>query len=445
MHFGKIVATLGPASESARGIASLVAAGVDVFRLNFSHGSHDEQGQRVAHIRDIERESGRSFGVIADLQGPKLRVGEIGTADDGVALSAGSAFAFYLEEKVGDVHGVSLAHPEIFTAAKAGMDILVDDGRLRFRVETVHPDVLEATVVVGGVIRRRKGVNVPGVRLPISAITEKDAEDMAFALSCGVDWVALSFVQQVEDVRKAKRAVSGKTGVIAKIEKPSALECIEDIINEVDAIMVARGDLGVEIPPEEVPSEQKRILSLCRQAGKPAIVATHMLESMVSSPYPTRAEVSDVANAVYDGTDAVMLSAETAAGEYPAEAAAMMRRIVKQAVGDSVFFSVARQMPRAADFGDMSAHAAMQEEQYSAVVTASSSFDDIVRYACRRAVCPLFVITADQHLARRLALVWGVVPLCVEDAEHIVKDEDAMITFVQQRYTGDGTIGVVTF
>ena len=435
LHFGKIVATVGPASESAEGVASLAAAGVDVFRLNFSHGSHEEQGKRVAHIRALEKKIGRPMGIIADLQGPKLRVGEF-VSEDKALVDAGNQFLFYLEERLGDENGVSLVHPEIFKIAKVGMDILVDDGRLRFRVTAVQDTVLETTVITGGVIKRRKGVNVPMIELPISAITKKDKEDLAFSLSQGVDWIALSFVQRPEDVRQAKELIKGRAGIVAKIEKPSALACIKDIISEVDVIMIARGDLGVEIPPEEVPSEQKRLIALCRQAGKPVIVATHMLDSMVDSPYPTRAEVSDVANAVYDGADAVMLSAETTVGKYPAESVAMMRRIIRRTVTDASFFDsvhrleiVGSQCP--ADSAAVVAYEHAKKDGVRAVAASLAAKDWAMCYSRRRYGLPLFGVTADERLARRLALFWGVTAVYASNAD--LKDSDALTRLVREK------------
>lgn len=423
MHFGKVVATVGPASESREGVIGLAEAGVDVFRLNFSHGSHQEQGQRAVHIRDFEKKSGRPFGIVADMQGPKLRIGTFaGDKEDvGIVLQAGQSFVFHLKEYAGDEQGVSLMHPEVFKVAEVGMDILIDDGRLQFRVDAASDDTLETTVVTGGKLTQKKGVNIPRIELPIDAITEKDKKDMAFALSKGVDWIALSFVQRPEDVRQAREIIGDAAGIIAKIEKPSAVTHIEEIVAEVDAIMVARGDLGVEIPPEEVPNVQKRIINLCRQVGKPVIVATHMLDSMINSPRPTRAEVSDVANAIYDGSDAVMLSAETAAGDYPTESAAMMRRIVRRAVADSGFLAVNTKVDLTAakcdtDSTVAAAQKAAQGKKPTAVVVAAFSFEHVMCYARKRYRHPLIAVTADQHLARRLALVWGVYPVYVQDA-----------------------------
>ena len=448
LHFGKIVATLGPASESEAGITALIEAGADVFRLNFSHGSHGEHGQRIAHIRKIERVVGKPIGIIADLQGPKLRVGTF-ASDEGVVLESGKPFTFRLAESIGDEQGVSLMHPEIFKAAEVGMDILVDDGRLRFRVEAISDGALETKVVTGGRIKQKKGVNIPMVQLPIDAITTKDKEDLAFALSQEVDWIALSFVQRPEDVRQAREIIGDKAGIIAKIEKPSAVESIEDIIKEVDAIMVARGDLGVEIPPEEVPNTQKRMIVLCRQAGKPVIVATHMLDSMVDSPYPTRAEVSDVANAIYDGSDAVMLSAETAAGNYPTESVTMMRQIIRRTINDSEFFTVEHQIDFTpfhcvANSAVVTAQKDIQNKKHSVVIANVSSFEPGICYARRRYKCPLIAVTADKQLARRLALVWGIFPVHIEDAINTKDASDTLQNIAQNTGISDTDIGIIT-
>ena len=421
VHFGKVVATVGPASESEEGITALVEAGVDVFRLNFSHGSHEEQGQRIVHIRAQEEVCQRPLGIIADLQGPKLRIGTFAD-DDGVEVKPGSPFTFYLKERVGDEQGVSLAHPEIFEAAKVGMDILVDDGRLQFQVTAVSAEALETAVVIGGRIKQKKGVNIPMVQLPIGALTAKDEKDMQFALSQGVDWIALSFVQRSKDVQEVREMIGDAVGIVAKIEKPSAVEYIEEIIAVSDAIMVARGDLGVEIPPEEVPSIQKKIIKLCRQAGKPVIVATHMLDSMVAAPRPTRAEVSDVANAIYEGADAVMLSAETAAGDYPTTSVEIMRKIVRRSVTDSEFFTTDKEInltalrcdsdPTIADAQKIvAAQKKMQDGKLTAIAVTATSADHIVCYARERYRHPLIAITNDRQLARRLSLMWGVFPM----------------------------------
>ncbi|HSW20162.1 MAG TPA: pyruvate kinase, partial [Ramlibacter sp.] len=331
----KIVATLGPASSDRDTIRKLFLAGADVFRLNFSHGDAQGHRQRLDILRGLESEFGRPIGILADLQGPKLRIGRFETGT--VTLEAGAAFRFDLEGGPGDEHRVSLPHPEIFAALRGGDELLLDDGKLRLRIEQCSPAHAQARVLVGGVLSDRKGVNVPGAVLPISALTEKDRKDLAFALELGVDWVALSFVQRPEDVAEARELIGSRAAIVVKLEKPAALEHLEGILALADAAMVARGDLGVELPAEQVPAIQKRIVRACRRLGKPVIVATQMLESMIVSPVPTRAEASDVATAIYDGADAVMLSAESAAGAYPCEAVTMMDRIIGQVERDPFY------------------------------------------------------------------------------------------------------------
>ncbi len=303
----KIVATLGPASATREVIEDLFRAGADVFRLNFSHGAHADHRARYETIRQIEQDLGRPIGILMDLQGPKLRIGTF--ANGPVMLEAGQPFRLDLDRDVpGDMNRVALPHPEIFAALTEGTDLLLDDGRIRLRVERFTPSHADTRVVNGGKLSERKGVNVPGVTLPISALTEKDRRDLDFGLELGVDWVALSFVQRPEDIHEVKAIVRGRAGIVAKLEKPAAISHLDEIVDASDAIMVARGDLGVELPAEQVPSIQKRIVRSCRRAGRPVIVATQMLESMISAPVPTRAEASDVATAIYDGADAVMLS-----------------------------------------------------------------------------------------------------------------------------------------
>ncbi|HFA60265.1 MAG TPA: pyruvate kinase, partial [Rhodospirillales bacterium] len=306
----KIVATLGPASSREEVIAAMAEGGADVFRLNFSHGDHGEQRERYRAVRAIEEKLGRPLGVLMDLQGPKLRIGVF--RDGKVRLEPGQTFRLDLDPTPGDEQRVSLPHPEIFAAIGPGHELLLDDGRLRLRVVESGDDHARTVVEIGGVLSNNKGVNVPGVTLPIPALTEKDTRDLALALDLGADWVALSFVQRPDDVAEARKLVSGRAAVMAKIEKPAAIEHLDEIVDLADGVMIARGDLGVEMPPEDVPGLQKRIIRRCRAAGKPVVVATQMLESMVESPAPTRAEASDVATAVYDGADAVMLSAESA-------------------------------------------------------------------------------------------------------------------------------------
>src|ERR1700722_19400406 len=331
----KVIATLGPSSSSPEVMGRLFQAGADVFRLNFSHGSHEEHAARFAMIRDLEARFDRPIGILADVQGPKLRVGRF--SGGRVHLQTGQDFRLDLNATPGSAQRVNLPHPEIIEAASIDCSLLLDDGKLRLRVMHKRADALETEVVVGGPLSDRKGVNVPDVGLPIPALTAKDRADLEFAVSHGASYIGLSFVQRPEDVVEAKALVAGRCWIMAKLEKPQALDNLEDILALTDAVMVARGDLGVELPPEEVPLAQKRIVRLSRNLGKPVVVATQMLESMIAAPAPTRAEASDVATAVFDGADAVMLSGETAAGQYPYESVNMMDRIVARVEGDSYY------------------------------------------------------------------------------------------------------------
>ncbi|MCU0891830.1 MAG: pyruvate kinase, partial [Sandarakinorhabdus sp.] len=328
----KVLATLGPASATEDMIARLHAAGADAFRVNMSHGSHEGQAALIRAVRAVEKTSGRPIAILADLQGPKLRVGRF--AGGSAELVAGQAFRLDRRAAAGDATRVVLPHKEIFAAVRPGARLLVDDGKIVLRVAAVSDDAIDCTVDVPGTIRDNKGVNIPDVVVPLPALTEKDRADLAFALDQGVDWVALSFVQRPEDVAEARRLIGGKALLLAKIEKPAALERLEEILELADAVMVARGDLGVELPPQSVPPAQKRIVATARALGKPVVVATQMLESMITAPTPTRAEVSDVATAIYDGADAVMLSAESAAGQFPEEAVAMMDAIAGEVEAD---------------------------------------------------------------------------------------------------------------
>src|SRR5438132_3200995 len=328
----KIVATLGPASASEEMSRSLFFAGVDVFRLNFSHGTHEQHRERLHQIRSVERDMGRPIGVLADMQGPKLRVGTF--ADGPVTLVAGSPFRLDLTDKPGDATRAYLPHPEIFAALKPDSNLLLDDGKLRLRVTRCTAEFAETEVIVGGALSERKGVNVPDVVLPLSALTQKDRHDLEFALELGVEWLALSFVQRPEDLDEARELTRGRAAIMTKLEKPSAVEALDAIVDKSDAVMVARGDLGVELPAEKVPGIQRRAVRRGRRRGQPVIVATQMLESMISAPVPTRAEASDVATAIYHGADAVMLSAESASGKHPLEAVHMMERIIGEVESD---------------------------------------------------------------------------------------------------------------
>src|ERR1700758_1811204 len=334
----KIVATLGPSSSSPDRIRSLFETGVDVFRLNFSHGTHDDHRARFTAIRRVETATGRPIGILADLQGPKLRLGTF--AEGPIELAAGARFHLDLDRHAGDERRAPLPHPEIFEALKPGTELLLDDGKVRLEVEACGSSFADTRCLVGGTLSDRKGGNVANAVLPLSAITEKDRADLSFALEHGADWIAFSFVQRPADVAEGRKLVGGRAGVMVKLEKPSAIRPLHEIVELADRLMVARGVLGVEMPPEDVPSVQKQVIHACRVAGKPVVVATQMLESMVAAPTPTRAEASDVATAVYEGADEVMLSAETAAGRYPIEAAAMMNRIASRVQEDPLYYSM---------------------------------------------------------------------------------------------------------
>lgn len=414
----KIVATLGPSSGSAEVIRSLFLRGADVFRFNYSHGEHDDHARRMEIVRALEREIGRPIAVMADLQGPKLRVGTF--RDGGVDLRKKQAFRLDLDKKPGDESRACLPHPEIFSAIGEGDILLLDDGKVTLKVLESGKDFAETEVVAGTRISNRKGVNVPGVVLPISPLTEKDRRDLTHALDIGADWIALSFVQRVEDVAEARRLIAGRAPLVVKMEKPSAVENIDAMVEVTDAMMVARGDLGVEMPPEDVPIIQKRIVKACRRAGKPVIVATQMLESMVNSPTATRAEASDVATAVFDGADAVMLSAETAAGDYPEEAVDMMNRIAERVEHDPVYraiLNVEHLDPEntAADAITAAARQVAHTIAAAAIVTYTTSGSTTLRAARERPDVPILCLTANVKTARRLALCWGVHSVTTDD------------------------------
>ena len=407
----KIIATLGPASSTEAQIHALFDAGADVFRLNFSHGSQADHAARLVSIRRLERDAGRPIAVLLDLQGPKLR---LGTFTGGRAqLTAGERFRLDLDPAAGDARRAPLPHPEIFAAVTAGTELLLDDGKIRLRIESCSTDHAETTVVVGGPISDRKGVNVPGAILPISPLTPKDRADLEFGLAQGVDWVALSFVQRPEDIDEARALVGDRAWIMAKLEKPAAIEHLDGIVERVDGIMVARGDLGVELPPEQVPALQRRIVRACRRAGKPVVVATQMLESMIAAPVPTRAEVSDVATAIYDGVDAVMLSAESASGKYPVEAVTMMNRIIERVEKDTAYRAGLEASHTAAESTTADALCCALRRVTALIapavtVTYTSSGFTALRAARERPSAPILGLTPHLATARRLALVWGV-------------------------------------
>ncbi|MDE2198945.1 MAG: pyruvate kinase [Rhodospirillales bacterium] len=415
----KIIATLGPASSTPEMLARLFQGGADVFRLNFSHGSHDDHAARIAMIRDLERRFDRPIGILADVQGPKLRVGAFGGAR--VQLQTGQTFQLDLNPTPGDARRVNLPHPEIIAAATIGTTLLLDDGKLRLRVTHVRPDRLETEVAVGGPLSDRKGVNVPDMVLPIPALTAKDRLDLAFALEHGVDFIGLSFVQRPEDVAEARDIAAGRAWIMTKMEKPQALDNLDAILTLSDAVMVARGDLGVELPPEEVPLAQKRIVRAARQLGKPVVVATQMLESMITAPAPTRAEASDVATAVFDGADAVMLSAETAAGQFPYEAVNIMDRIVARVEQDPGWRSIidaSRPEPEhsAADAIAAAARQVAHTITASAICAFTASGSTALRAARERPEAPILGLTPAEQTARRLAVAWGVHALVTPEA-----------------------------
>ena len=419
----KIVATLGPASSDHGAIEALYSAGADVFRLNFSHGTHEEHAKRLDAIRAIERDVGRPIGVLLDLQGPKLRIGTFRQGP--IQLEPGATFRLDLDSgSAGDQARVALPHPEVLASLRVGTDLLLDDGRIRLRVERCTQSHAETRVITGGALSDRKGVNVPGTVLALSSLTDKDRRDLDYGLSLGVDWIALSFVQRPEDVADVKRLVQDRASIIAKLEKPAAIDRLDEIVAEADAVMVARGDLGVEMPPEQVPSIQKRIVRSCRRLGKPVIVATQMLDSMVYAPAPTRAEASDVATAIYDGADAVMLSAESASGKYPVDAVTMMRKIIVQTETDPQYrqsIESFRTPPRA-DVADAIGYAMRSVAgllHVAATVAYTSSGYSALRMARERPEAPIIGMTPKLETARRMALYWGVHPVLTHDVRDV--------------------------
>ena len=416
----KIVATVGPASSSPDRLRTLFLAGVDTFRLNFSHGVQADHAEVHAAIRALEREVGRPIGILQDLQGPKIRIGTL--AGGRLDLVAGERVRFVLDGTDGDREAIPLRHPEIFAAVVPGQDLLIDDGRVRVKVVGLGSAAITAEVVTGGAISNRKGVNLPGTLLDLSPLTQKDRADLAFGLDLGVDWVALSFVQKPSDLIEARGLIGDRAGIMSKIEKPQALERIDDIIRLSDAVMVARGDLGVEIPHEDVPGRQKELIRACRLAVKPVIVATQMLDSMVNAPAPTRAEASDVATAIYDGADAVMLSAESATGRYPVEAVAMMDRIIRSVEGHKLYHSIVA----ASEPGEeetpphavATATADLAEAVHaSAIVTYTTSGTTAARVARKRPEPPILALTPSLDTSRRLCLLWGAHSVHTEDVD----------------------------
>ncbi|MGE3249544.1 MAG: pyruvate kinase [Hyphomonadaceae bacterium] len=433
----KIVATLGPASESPERLMLLIHAGVDCVRLNFSHGKHEEHKRRYDAVREAEARVGWPIAVIADLQGPKIRVGTF--ADGSIRLKYGDVLAIEASEKPGDAQTIRLPHPEIVHVLSEGDILKFDDGKLQMTVVEKRGDQLKARVDFGGELKSQKGLNVPSRRIPISALTAKDRDDLAFALELGADYIALSFVQAASDVAEARELIGGRAGVLSKIEKPAALEELEKIVALSDAVMVARGDLGVELAPEQVPIVQRRIIRTARAAGKPVIVATHMLESMIEAATPTRAEASDVATAVYQGADAVMLSAESAVGRHPQSAVAIMDRIIGAVEADPDHWAglardLARPEPTTADAISLSAREIADVLDAAAVVAYTSTGSTALRIARERPRCGVVGMTPHEATARRLCLSWGVRSVVTDDAtsmEDMVEKAEATVRKLQ--------------
>jgi pyruvate kinase len=418
----KILATLGPASNTLEMIEKLFIAGVDVFRINMSHTNHAMLKELHGHIRAVEEKVQRPIGILADLQGPKIRIGTF--ANKEVKINAGDAFAFDTDNTPGDATRVYLPHPEIFAGAKAGDSLLLNDGRLRVEITKATPTRLDTKIIYGGTLSDRKGVNLPDTLLAIPALTEKDRADLEAAASLGVDWIALSFVQRADDVAEAQRLVKGRAGVMAKIEKPSALPVLDEILKIADGLMVARGDLGVELPLETVPARQKQITRMARRYGKPVVVATQMLESMITEPVPTRAEVSDVATAVYEGADAVMLSAESASGAWPEKTVQTMDKIAQSAEGDTYYGGIIhsqRTEPEATAADAISAAARQIAETLNVpvIVCYTGSGSTGSRVARERPSMPILALTPILNTARKLALTWGTHAVLVDDAKSL--------------------------
>ncbi|WP_028033681.1 pyruvate kinase [Chelativorans sp. J32] len=433
----KILATLGPASSDEETIARLHEAGADAFRINMSHTDHPTMRELVARIRNVETQVGRPIGILADLQGPKLRVGTF--ADKSATLTVGQEFTLDDDPAPGDNTRVHLPHPEILQAIEPGHRLLVDDGRLQLVALKADGRSIVCRVIAGNKISDRKGVSLPDTELPLGALTQKDRRDLDAVLATGVDWIALSFIQRPQDLAEVRKVARGRAALMAKIEKPQAVKRLPEIIELSDGLMVARGDLGVEMPLEAVPGIQKQITRACRRAGKPVVVATQMLESMISAPVPTRAEVSDVATAVFEGADAVMLSAESAAGQYPVEAVAMMNAIATQVERDSVFHDVInaqRSEPEAtgADAISLASREIAETLNLAAIITYTSSGTTGLRAARERPRVPIIALSPVVETTRRLSLVWGTHCVVSEDATDLddMVDRACRIAYEEQ-------------
>lgn len=432
----KILATLGPASSSSEQIEKLLEAGVDLFRLNFSHGTAEDHKKRLNIIRSLEKKHDRPIGIIADMQGPKLRVGKF--KDGSIQISKGDIIRFDLDPTEGDNTRVCLPHPEVLDALDKGAQILIDDGKVRITITEKGSDYLIGKVMAGKKLSDNKGFNIPNVMLPISALTDKDRKDLTSALDMGVDWIAQSFVQKPADVAEAKRLIAGRAALMVKIEKPSAIEYFTEILELADGVMLARGDLGVEIPPENVPATQKHVIRQVRKSGKPIVVATQMLESMIECPTPTRAEASDVANAVYDGTDAVMLSAETAAGDYPLESVTIMSRILEKVESDTIYREQMNERhleaePDASDAITVAADQVARDIQASCIVNYTSSGSTALRTVRQRPAIPILCLTENLNVARRLTLSYGVRPVHIEGIKTFAETVEIAVDIVAKK------------
>ena len=433
----KIVATLGPASNDYQMIRALHEAGADVFRLNMSHGDHAEIRARHEIIRQVEKDMNSPIAILADLQGPKLRVGTFANGEE--ELVPGASFRLDLDKAEGDVNRVCLPHKEIFDALEPGAHLLVNDGKIRLKVKDCGADFANCEVLVGGTISNRKGVNVPDVVLPLAALSEKDRKDLEFVCELGVDWLALSFVQRPADVEEARALCKGRAAILSKIEKPAAVKNFDDILAVSDGIMVARGDLGVELPVQNVPPIQKRLVRKCRAAAKPVIVATQMLESMIDSPMPTRAEVSDVATAIYEGADAIMLSAESAAGSYPIEAVQTMSNVANEVETDPTYTEIIEASRRAvrtsvADGIVAAAREIAETTDIKAICCFSQSGTTALLVARERPRVPIIALTSYIRTARRLCLSWGT--NCVVVGE-VNRFKDAVVAAVRATLAQD--------
>ena len=413
----RIVATLGPASRAPEMVEALARTGVDVFRLNFSHGVHRDHEAALHAIRRAESNIARPLAVLADLQGPKFRLGLFETGS--IPIVPGQILRLDLDETPGDARRAPFPHPEVLKVLRPGLRLLLDDGRVRLAVRETGEGFADVEVISGEQISDRKGVAAPDVAIPVPALTAKDRIDLDFALRLGVDWIALSFVQRAEDMTELRRLVAGRAAILAKIEKPQALEDLEAILDVGDGLMVARGDLGVELAPEEVPVAQKRIVRAARRRGAPVIIATQMLESMTTHPSPTRAEASDVANGVYEGADALMLSGETAAGAYPLEAVAIMDAIIRRVEADPVWPSLMRAEHGEEPDEDVDAliaavSRAAETRTTACLVAYTNTGGTARRLARQRPQHPILALTSSQSVARRLGLVWGMEPRVAE-------------------------------